>query len=937
MIKKFFLAIFILAFFGSLHAGVTGKIAGQIVDATTKEPLPGVNIIVEGTIMGGSTDEDGFYVILNVPPGTYQLQALYVGYTTMIFSEVRVSVDLTTRIDIQMSETTLETSETITVVAERPMIRKDEISTRHFVSAQEIEIQPVTNFQQIARNQPGVVGNSFRGGRSGEVLVLIDGIPVRDPAGVYAGNLGGFTGDLPEYGIQEMEVSLGGFSAEYGNVQSGLLNLALKEGSSAISGRLRFTNQAKFGSASSFKMNDIEFERLQPLLNIYELNVNGPIIPGKLTFSLSGEITDQAQGMYLNQQSFDQSYQGKLTYRFTPTMKLALGGILSRSAWDTYYFQASKYGPGKGYQTDIYNAGVKQGTDTLVVYRYVKDKNKYGNIESADTPGGVAADGQSYNVTRTYYMAGMQDYQWDREKGTNLGYLHWTHALSAKTYYEIRMNNFYSFYEYATRDIDDRDGDGNRDEKLQWDLAKEGPHPLYLEREENYWWIRGDDPGHLDQKSTTNTLKVDMISQVTRNHLIKGGIETSLHRTQVENISWTLGVGINRKDIWDQRSFDFAAYIQDKLEFQGINALIGVRFDAFDPNGLGEPIVYPADYNAPYSQVDENGIPIFINPKKAKTKFQWSPRIGISHPVTEASVLHFSYGHYFQRPDGYYLYRNNKIQSLTKVGNYIGNPALDPEKTVSYEIGVEQQIANDYKVTLTGYYKDVTNLMNWEKYVGRTIQNTELNVFTNADYGNIKGMEVTFSKRPGRFWGANVNYTYSIAKGRSSSALGGSGEFTSVKRMNILNFDQTHTAKANITLRTPDDFSFALGPMHPLGNWLANIQFSYGSGLPYSSYGSNKINDERRPWTSTTDLKLMRQIQWGRYGINLFTDVYNVFDRKNVNWIGSSLYYDAGHSSDESLKGDPSVVRRMADGTFIRNAQAYSAGRQVRLGIGLNF
>jgi hypothetical protein len=643
MTKKFTLAIFLAGLLScQIFAGVTGKIAGNVTDARTNEPLPGVNIIIEGTSMGASTDEDGFYVILNVSPGTYKLQSSYIGYTTVIISDVIVSVDLTTPIDIEMTETTLETTESITVVAERQMIRKDETSTRHFVTSEEMEIQPISSFQEVAMNQAGVVGSHFRGGRSSEVLVLIDGIPVRDPAGTYSGNLGGFTSNVPEFGIQELEVSLGGFSAEYGNVQSGLLNVALKEGSSKLSGRIRYTNQPKFGSTSSFTQNDITFDRLQPMRNAYELNLNGPIVLGKLSFSLSGEITDIKQGMYINQNSFDQAYQGKLTYRFSDNYKLALGGVFSRSKYDTYYFPAAKYGPGKGYQSDTYIPGVIANTDTLEIYRYVTDEDLFGTINSTDTPNSVTADGDSFNVTRTYYMSGMQDYLWNNKKGTNLAYLLWTHALSAKTFYEIRYNLFNSNYHYSTSDVDDRDGDGNRDEDLQWDTSKSGPHPIYRDQEQNYWWIRGDDPGYLDQTSVTNTLKADMVSQITNNHLLKGGIELNLNETNVENISWTLGVGLYRKDIWKQRSLDAAGYIQDKLEFAGINAIIGLRFDAFNPNGLGEPIVYPNDYNYPYSQVGEDDIPVLTDPKEASMKYQFSPRIGISHPITEKSVIHFT-------------------------------------------------------------------------------------------------------------------------------------------------------------------------------------------------------------------------------------------------------------------------------------------------------
>lgn len=933
MQRKVFFLLLMLLTATQLFAGVTGKIAGVVVDKNTGEPLPGVNVLLKGSTMGASTDIDGYYVILNVPPGEHSLEVQYVGYATTTVNAVKVHVDLTTTVNVDLSETTLETADEIVVIAQRPVVRTDETSTRHFVSSEEIEIQPVNSFQQIARNQAGVVGNSFRGGRSGEVLVMIDGIPVRDPAGQYSGSLGGFTANVPEFGIQELEVSLGGFSAEYGNVQSGLLNLALKEGATKFTGRLRLTTIPGFGSGSSYSVNGTSFKQLEKLQNIYELNLNGPIIPGKLSFSLAADVTDQQRGFLMNQEYFDQSYQGKLTYRFTPQHKLAFGGVYSNREWDQYYFPASKYGAGPNYQSDTYFNGVKN--DTLTVFRYVNDQNLFGTSKTENVPG--VYDSTNYNVLRTRYSASMQEYLWDRQRESYMGYMLWTHALSERTFYELRFNHFFSNYHYSTRDIDDRDGDGDRDEDLQWDLAKAPPHPIFREREENYWWTLGDDPGFRDQRSWTYTVKADMVSQVNSNNLLKGGIELNYHRTKVENISWTLGVGINRKDIWDLNSLDAAAYIQDKLEFKGIIALIGLRFDTFDPTGGGDDIFYPADYANPYSQVDADGNPIFINPQKAQRKYQFSPRIGISHPITDKSVLHFTYGHYFQRADGLYLYRNYKMQDFTKVGNFVGHPNLEPEKTVAYEIGIEQELPYGIRASLTAYYKDITNLMNWQKYVARSIQDRELNVYTNADYGNIKGIELSLNKRLSQYIGGNFHYTYSIAKGRSSSASGGSGSFTSARRMNLLNFDQTHTLKANITIKSPEDFGNTVGQFRPLANWLANIQFSYGSGLPYSSFGTNTVNDARLPWTSTTDMKLIRQFKAGQIGIDVFMDIFNLFDRRNVDYIGDNEYYDLGDPNDSSIKSDPSVVRRLADGTYVRNAQAYSDGRYFRFGVGVHF
>ncbi len=108
MIKKWFLIIFSLVWIGSLHAGVTGKIAGKIIDSQTRQPIPGVNVLVENTSMGSITDIDGQYAILNVPPGTYTVRASMVGFTATRIEGVRVSIDLTTRVNVNLNSEVLE-------------------------------------------------------------------------------------------------------------------------------------------------------------------------------------------------------------------------------------------------------------------------------------------------------------------------------------------------------------------------------------------------------------------------------------------------------------------------------------------------------------------------------------------------------------------------------------------------------------------------------------------------------------------------------------------------------------------------------------------------------------------------------------------------------------------------------------------------------------
>jgi hypothetical protein len=194
-------------------------------------------------------------------------------------------------------------------------------------------------------------------------------------------------------------------------------------------------------------------------------------------------------------------------------------------------------------------------------------------------------------------------------------------------------------------------------------------------------------------------------------------------------------------------------------------------------------------------------------------------------------------------------------------------------------------------------------------------------------------MELTLSKNVGRFFGGKINYTYSIAKGRSSAASGGSGSFTSVKRMNLLSYDQRHTVNANFTAKTPEEFGLKLGNFYPFAEWTSNIQFDYGSGLPYSTYASNKVNDQRRPWTSRTDVRLMRTFDLFDVNFNVFMDVFNIFDKRNVSYL-NARYYDR---DEPGINGDPSVTRQEADGSYVRNPQAYSSGRRIRFGLGIHF
>ncbi len=222
-----------------IFAGTTGKIAGLVTDASTGEPLAGVNILIEGTSMGGATDVDGLFYIINIPPGEYSVMATMIGYTSVLQEQVRVIVDRTTGTDFELSSAVLE-GETVVVIAERPLVQKDVGSSQTITTATEASTIPVSDILQAVSLEPGIsVAESefevqIRGGGSDQVRFQVDGMERKDKLNdkVYT--------QTNSATVSEIQVLSGGFNAEYGNLRSGMFNIISKEGGSQLNGSVDY-------------------------------------------------------------------------------------------------------------------------------------------------------------------------------------------------------------------------------------------------------------------------------------------------------------------------------------------------------------------------------------------------------------------------------------------------------------------------------------------------------------------------------------------------------------------------------------------------------------------------------------------------------------------------------------------------------------------------
>ncbi|MCF6238244.1 MAG: TonB-dependent receptor, partial [Candidatus Marinimicrobia bacterium] len=249
-----------LAIISNIMAGTTGKISGKITDNYTGEALIGVNIMVEGTGLGAITNIDGYYVILNIPPGFHTVKTSMIGYARHEIKEVRVEIDRTETLNIIMSEEILE-GQSVVITAERRVIKMDVAASQRSMDAESIKQLPVTSISEVLGLQAGVSGFSVRGGGADETSLMIDGIELKDQRTNQP-----ITG-IPLSAVQEISVQTGGFSAEYNNVRSGVVNVVTKDGSGGYSGTVTIKHSQAEPKHFGISPYDADSHFLRPYLD----------------------------------------------------------------------------------------------------------------------------------------------------------------------------------------------------------------------------------------------------------------------------------------------------------------------------------------------------------------------------------------------------------------------------------------------------------------------------------------------------------------------------------------------------------------------------------------------------------------------------------------------------------------------------------------------
>lgn len=940
---KIFLQILLslcFIFYQFTFAGTTGRLAGRVTDAATGEPLPFVNVVIVGTTLGAATDIDGYYSIINVPPGNYVVKASAIGYNSVSFQDVKVSIDLTTTIDFQLAEASVELGEEVVVIATKPLVRMDLTSSTAIVGDDVISQLPVAEVQDVLRLQAGVVVSAggdihIRGGRANQIAYQIDGVPVTD---VYDGSS---TINVNQNAIQELQVISGAFNAEYGQAQSGVVNLVTKDGNNTFAGNVQ-AYSGDYVSDKSDVFTNIDDINPVGIRNI-EGSLSGPIINDELFFYLNSRYYFNSGSLYGERIYLisDRAIEDPLTQQFT-VQQNGDGAYVSMNESETIY--------GQGKITYRLFQGLK------LSYNYLLEKRDY----------------QDYN--HFYKQTPDNNLQRFNKSYTNIFAIN--HAISSSSFYTLNLSySFRDYRQYLFEEI----YTGNPSKPTNYEDNSTVVTPPYS------FAVGGTNMNRFVRNTGTYGAKLDWSTQLNQEINLQFGGDYRFNKIYLENINLVPmtdetgqrvtpfnvmipSITSTDYDNYQHQPNEIAGYVQSKFEAFNLIFNLGIRIDYFQPDGvvlnddlsdggvrytIDDPNIYnPLKPNNRFNDLNGNGIQDEGEAtksvedreaywyKEASAKTQVSPRVGLAFPISANGVVHFSYGHFLQLPRYEYLYQNPKFKLGVNSGNagLFGNADLKPQKTVKGEIGIQQQIGDDISVDATVFFEDFRNLTGTQTQDIIVFGGAQTySQYINSDFGYARGFVLKFSKRFSGGLSAYIDYTFSDTKGNASdpadsrnATLGGALPETFIAP---LNWDQTHTLNLSIAYTQTRDWGFSV-----IGNFF--------SGQPYTPAVNKNTrvtqnafprNSANKPTIVNLDLRIYKDFEISNTLLTVFFRVFNLLDFDNP----VNVYTDTGDpyftfAKLEAERINPTLYNNTLDELYT-DPTFFSEPRRVEIGLGFNF
>ena len=508
-LKHFFTLFFLLSF---LLGGTDGTIRGKVTDEEGV-PLPGANVILPELSIGAATDIDGNYLILNIPVGEYDVVVTMMGYAKFTKKEIQVMMDQTVWLNFKLPLEVVAGDE-VEVIGERPLVERGTTAKKITVSKEAIQALPIRDLTELYTLQSGVVKVESRnksipnheergieeihvkGGRSGQIAYMMDGMYLRNPI---FGSIGSGT-RLNLFAIKEFDWQPGGFNAEYGDAQSAVSNFHTNSGGKLITYKIKYETSQVGALINSAMGKTDETENFDLIRGYNDLNIGigGPIlgIP-KLSFWISGQYTTKDNySVYEFDDRVFTLHNGDYFYRTDADLTANLENISKNKKalvypWDNV---AGFRGFGFNKTWDVFAKLTFKLTNKL---RFHGAYWQVGNHR------------QSFNPRYLYWDEGRNElfrdtYRYNFEVN---------HSLTQRTFYTIRTSRFTQdqFQGVRWRD-NDSDGypnwfewrhpagykdisDPENRNVIPYSIGEDGDTIRYTNVDERTGWYHGADPG----------------------------------------------------------------------------------------------------------------------------------------------------------------------------------------------------------------------------------------------------------------------------------------------------------------------------------------------------------------------------------------------------------------------------------------------------------
>lgn len=855
--------VLLLALPGTVLAQ-NGTVVGKVLDAKSGSGLAYTNVSVLGTTRGAIAREDGSFVLGDLPAGTYDLQASFMGYTT---AKVAVTVQAlrTTQIEIRLEPTTVGKTDEVVVTGERPLVDVEQGSTVRQVTAEDIEALVVRpTLDSVVEQQAGVTRDRdkihIRGGRSDETLYVIDGVKMRD---LLSGESDGGNA-ISARSVAEVNIITGGFDAQYGQALSGIVDAKLKEGSDEYHGYVGYTTDQ---FTDDWDVDLVETQISGPLPGLSEaLRPLGGSGAGNVTFFLN-LATDLSNG-------------------HLPSVE-DQGGALVSSYRDRLFGQAFRYENffyPRG--TNDWRALFKSAWKASANHKFSVSWTKNLQFGQGFNDNDIAQINRNTNNYPWNWSRRLDQYYTVSEDRNSFSFT-WNHTLKSSLLQQIKITRF-----FTTRHQDVRGQLWTEYNTLTDDaLPNEEDTPFFRDE--------GQPTAYRDRYIRTWALDWDW-THLWKSHDIRWGLQS-----QYEDVQYmSLDAATVDENFPLGREFDLfhvfpntgALYVQDRVDFEGLIASVGLRYDYWFPGEQVDALYArrdrPTITEATAREYQENTNSLFGYRYKGRI----SPRVQVSHPISRTSHLFFNYGHFTQRPAYFYVYAKSSSQSSEEFPN-IGNPNLDPEVSVQYELGVGHTISEDKSIKVSVYNKDIYDYPTSTQITlsDRSTQQAVFFIYRNLDYARSRGVEFEFKKRRTDFTSWGGTYTFSNAKGKASDPnslrlvqeAGGDARETALEEEYMWwnrphkftgwgNFyvDEGETGPTLLGVTLPDDLRLNLYVLLQSGRaYTPEDERARRTGLTYSKNG---------PYDSTVNLTLTKGFRVGGRRLELTVQGWNLFNHRNA-------------------------------------------------------